>query len=220
MRKYPSGERLGAPLALVAALTLAACYPAASISGVQDLDTVSTAYNLDGGFTTFTTFNIPGYDGGSAYIPEIMPDGGTSNDLNHAYDLQIMQLVQSNFEKDGYMYVGDPTAQTTFTVFVRANSSTYTQYYNYWGYYCAYYPYYYCGGGWIYYPYPIYSTYDVGTLVMDMEYPASANTFNWLWSGVIRGILSQGTISQSSRLTIDINQAFAQSPYLDKVTNP
>lgn len=206
-----NGWRATIPVAALG-LVLAACYPTSSVQGVQDLDTVSTAYNLDGGWASLTTFNIPGFDGGYGQIPEVTPDGGTSQDLNHSYDTLIMQLVEQNFVAAGYTFVADPSVQTSFSVFVSANSTTYA--YNYWPYYCAYYPYYYCGGGWYYYPYPVYSTYDVGTLLIDMEYPGASTTFDWLWAGVIRGILSQGTVSQQQRLTQDINQAFIQSPYL------
>jgi Domain of unknown function (DUF4136) len=205
------------PAALL--LGLAACYPASSIQGVQDLDTVTTAYNLDGGFTAYTTFSIPGFDGGYGTIPEITPDGGTSDTLTHTYDTLIMETVRTNFEAYGYMFVvpsADSTSQPSFEVFVSANATTYTYSYNYWAYYCAYYPYYYCGGGWYYYPYPVYSSYDLGTLLMDMEFPGEGQKFAWLWSGIIRGILTQGTVSQQQRLTADINAAFAQSPYLDK----
>jgi hypothetical protein len=209
---------------MLAVLTLAACYPTAGVNGVQALDTITTAYNLDGGFNLYTTFDIAGYDGGYAYIPDITPDAGSSNPINHQYDLLIMQTVQAGFEEKGYIYEqASATVTPSFTVFVGANSATYTSIYNWWPYYCGYYPWYGCS--WYWYPYPIYSSYDVGTLFIEMQSPDMANTtFNGQWAAVIRGILcSAGTINcatvpPATRITQDINQAFAQSPYLE--SNP
>jgi hypothetical protein len=213
-------------LSTLAGLALAACYPTAGVNGVQQLDTITTAYSLDGGWTSYTTFDMPGFDGGYGYIPDISPDAGSSNPINHQYDTQIMQAIVANFEAYGYTYVQSSQANpASFTVFVGANSATYTSIYNWWPYYCYYYPWYGCTGGWYWYPYPIYTQYDVGTLFIEMQIPdAPAMTFNGLWAAVIRGILCGGsagnyncaTVPPLTRVTADINTAFAQSPYLNK----
>ncbi len=210
--------------AMVAALSLAACYPTASISGVNELDTVATAREPTANFAGYNTFTVPAYcppnadagacDGG---IPQFVPDGGTATNVTHAYDQFILQTIVNNFTDAGYTYVPiDANSTPSFTVLVGVNASTYTSYYYPWyyywgGYYPGGYPWY--GYGW--YPYPIYSQYDVGTLLIFMSVPDAPNmNLNGVWTASIRGVLAQGTVSQTTRLQTDINQAFTQSPYL------
>lgn len=205
----------------VVGLALAGCYPAANISDVSQLDTVTTAYTLDAGFTSYTTFTIPGFDGGYGFIPEITPDGGAADGgtIDHQYDTYIMGLVAQNFESYGYTFVAEPTGPTSFVVPIGTNTSNY-YYYNWWPYYCVYYPYYSCGG-WSYYPYPIYTAYDIGTLFIGMAFPdASTNTFTPIWAAVIRGVQAYSAVPTQARVSSAINNAFLQSSYLDKNVTP
>jgi hypothetical protein len=85
-----------------------------------------------------------------------------------------------------------------------------------WGYpgYGYYYP---------WYPATSVSSYEIGTLMIDMidlkQITAKDSTMKVVWSATLRGIVSTSPTSNRERVEANINQAFEQSPYLHNQNN-
>jgi hypothetical protein len=220
--------RIAAMLAVVAAGALCtACYPTSNCDSITCYDTVATAHDSTVSFATFSTFSLPGWpDGG---IPEFIPDGGTGQMVNHSFDPFILQTIATNFTNLGYTLVPtDTEPPPSFTVLVGVNASTYLFYYYPWYYYWGiYYPPGYPWYGYPWTPYPIYSAFDVGTLLINMTAPENGHVvpdggpeLDGVWVASIRGVLgSQGQYTPAqiqNRLQTRIDQAFIQSPYLTR----
>jgi hypothetical protein len=95
---------------------------------------------------------------------------------------------------------------------------TTTVYYGYGGYWDWWYGGYYPPYGW-YYPYPVTTSYSTGSLVVTMLDPndLSANEkMRAVWGFVVNGLLEGSTTEFTARFTKGINQAYIQSPYLNK----
>jgi hypothetical protein len=182
-------------------LMLASCYPN-RLDNVSTYDIVATKYEKATNFASAGTYAIK-----DEVIP-ISPDG--SGDYNHQYDDLIVGTVVSNMNARGYTRVSDPaTADLVITCAV--TQSTYYDYYYSYG--CGYY-WYYCG----YYPYPVVTSYEVGTLFIAMADGRQATsgdppTAPIVWLGAVNGVLNYGG-NPSNRITSGINQAFQQSSYL------
>lgn len=66
---------------------------------------------------------------------------------------------------------------------------------------------------WCYPPVIGVSTYNVGTVLLELTDRRSGNSSS-SWTAVLRGLLSSSTSSNSTRTIEGVNQAFNQSPYL------
>ena len=135
--------------------------------------------------------------------PEFVPDGTAS---------QILARIASNMESLGWARVGLDQNPDMLLTPASWETTTVVYWYNYWyWWYGGYYPPY---GG--YYP-PVYvDSYTTGTLLMVFNNPtelgANGNPITQ-WSGAINGILNSKY--DPSRVNPLIDQAFAQSPYLN-----
>ena len=194
-------------------LGLSGCYPGeAPVS-----DIVATLHDNDKDFSTYATFTLP----------DKVVDAGDSTDsgyiqISHQYDDAILQRIRENLESRGWTYV-DTTAAPDVALLVSAlvsettNIWYYPPYYG-WGWY----------GGWYggYYPpywgYPCcydVTTYTTGTIAIDMaavsEFDTTATqTMPIPWAARLNGLANKSNVNQS-RIEKAIDQAFAQSPYLD-----
>lgn len=155
----------------------------------------------------------------------------SSTDLDHRYDSQILNVIRTNMNNMGYTEVEDPTNTAADVVVLvgaaRTKLYVYGTYCQGWGYWWAGWP------GWG--PYPpgggggwtvvcshedvITDVYDVGTLLLHMVDPKNADTgqstIPTLWLAVTNGVLDTGKPGTGGRLQRTIDQAFAQSPYLE-----
>ena len=146
---------------------------------------------------------------------------------NHQFDQAILTLVASKFEALGYQrIVGSETDKPDFFVTVSAFSNVNyyfvgNNWYDYWGWYPGWNWY---GWDWPYFrpyypwgPVNVFS-YRSGSIVIDMLDPSnvneSSNQVPVLWSGIADGIIAGSASSIQQRAEKQINQCFAQSPYL------
>lgn len=207
---------------LVAAL---ACYPGGSPTGVEDFDAAITLYDQEVNFASFATWAMP--DSVVHLVPEgIDPD--RLPELSREFDDLILDLVETNMNAAGYtrefnadangadliMLVGAIAVENT-NYWV---SQPWWDWYGYWpGWGFPGYPGYGPGYGWYYPPTYVGSTsFDQGTLALTLVDPnrGDGEELPVVWTGIVRGLAGQA--NTSSRLTTEINQVFAQSPYLGR----
>ena len=183
-------------------LTLLSCYPGDELNP-SDTDIVATFRTPDFDFATVQTYAMPDSVAHS--------DGSTVIHQEGPYDQQILTRVAAGLDAVGFTRVTDPNTADVLVV----NYSTTTEWvaggcYDYW-YYGWYYPY----GG---YCYPTYYTYETGTVVTLMLDRASGTPTTaptTLWASAINGLTTgQSSASITQRINTNIDQAFAQSPYL------
>lgn len=222
----------------MAAFVLVGCYPKEDLY-YSDLDIAVTHYDKDYDFNELsdkvcvlfdTVAHVVGED-------EDLPDGKYDRQI---IDDVLRNLKETGFEtvylvKDSTDIIEgqEPDMAMTITVWE-------TDVYNY--YYYPWYNYWYWGWGWYwksgsmksaenmdYYYYPYYPwggsyySYTTGTIMLDIVNPDESGDQNRddepielpiIWTGAINGILSGSSSDQETRITNEIDQVFAQSPYL------
>lgn len=189
------------------------CYP-----GDTPLSDVTvTLYDTSKSFkTSYRTFSLPDSvaDIGDPGDPGYQP-------INHTYDALILGRVRQNLTAGGWVEIPEsqvsgtnrPDVVVLVSALVSENTAV-SGYPPYWGWWW---------GGWGgYYPpywgYPCCWTvvqYTTGTLVIDMvEIVDSGDTSPVPWAARMNGVVNNANVT-STRLEKVIDQAFAQSPYLD-----
>ena len=198
------------PLLLLAVtLTLVSCQPF-RLDNTEDYETVVTLYNKSTDFGSYSTFALADERG--------LIELGDDIDVTHQYDDQIFTRIRGNLVARGYLEVAD-SSQADLVVLAGVTTIDYevTGCYYWQDYWCWYYPCY-PGGGYCY-PYPGNGyTYTVGTVVLLMvdrqTYNPASNSASLLWSATLGGLISG--LTSSTELLNNVDQAFAQSPYLTK----
>ncbi|MGH7726691.1 MAG: DUF4136 domain-containing protein [Candidatus Eiseniibacteriota bacterium] len=197
------------PLLFALLLPLVACTPN-RIANSTNYDLVATTFDPSEDFGAGLTFVLPDT------ISHIVESG---DEPTRTYDDQILDRIRTNLVARGYVEDadGDPTdADYVVQAVVAETRLTITSYWGGWG---GYY------GGWSpVYP-PGYSSayfYDAGTVAWGMfdvprRDPASG-TVPLVWVAFVNGLLDQGTqAGPEARIDGLIDQAFAQSPYIQHV---
>ena len=187
-----------------AILILQSCYPGDEITA-EDTDIVATFFDKEADFSTKTTFAMPDE------IIRLDDEGNPINDPG-ANDQLAMNRIKSNLEDAGFTEITDPDSLTNIPdvlVIAFANQTTWVSGGCYSSWYSWYYPYY----GWCY---PVYYTYDIGSLVIVMIDVKATEQKTALWVAALNGILEDTNAGIADRLTDGIDQAFTQSPYLNK----
>jgi hypothetical protein len=190
------------------------CYPQES-GYVNDYDIVGTNYDKEFQFSQHKTYALP--DSIVSIGDQTLTGKVVFVDQKTA-DL-ILNQIRANLNQLGWVEKDTSVADIILLPSAFKNTNVYYYYdYAYWGWY---YPGYYPGYGWGYpgygYPYPVASSYETGTLFMQMTYRKGieASSVPVVWTGIINGLLNVGSSSSvNSRITTTINQAFKQSPYL------
>jgi hypothetical protein len=179
---------------------------------------VYTAPDKDADFDDFVTFDIP--DSLLIIGQSAKPEYSQSQNA-----LALIQAFRTNMEKMGYIYTpSNPDADLGIQLTYMIKTERYIQYYDdpYWW---MDYPGYWSPGYWgdwygYYYPYRVTYTYSTNALVADMvdltAEQGSGKALKVVWSTYIGGPASPSVSYDVKRMTNSINQAFAQSPYLNK----
>lgn len=187
-------------LLLALAVGLYSCYPGDEITAA-DTDLVATFFDKEANFATKINYvirdSVTRLDENGDPVFEVGP-----------YDQQGINRIKTNLNNAGFNEVANP-ADADVLIIVFANKSTWVSggCYSWW--YSWYYPYY----GWCY---PVYYTYDTGTLLIAMLDAKATEEKNALWVATINGILEDTSAGILDRLYKGIDQAFTQSPYLYK----
>ena len=183
---------------------LQSCYPGDEITAA-DTDIVVTYFDKDADFATKLTYSIPDK------IIRLDENGDPIDDPG-ANDQLALNRIKSNLDQAGFTEIADPDTSDPLKrpdvfVIVFANQSTWVSGGCYSSWYSYYYPYY----GWCY---PVYYTYDIGTMLIAMVDPSEQK--NALWIAALNGILEDTNAGIADRLTNGIDQAFEQSQYLSE----
>lgn len=188
-------------------------------SYVEELDVVYTNYDQSFSFTSKTTFALPdkvvyisneGIGAGSGE-PEYLPIQLAS---------PILATLRSNMRAMGYTEV-DESANPDLILLPSALKTTQVYYYYDWWYWSWYYPGYGPGWGWYYpgyYP-PTVTAVSSGSIFVQMTSPKDKTSTNQIpvtWIAIVNGLLEGDSDQAANRIDKTLDQAFAQSPYLQK----
>lgn len=192
----------------------------------EELDLAITRVNDDQDFTAYQTFYL---EDTVVYIG----DEEDLEDIDRTHDEQIISEVRQHMLDMGWQEITDPEkieSDADVTILLSALAVDVYFYYTYWW---DYWDWWYWGGwhpGYPWYPswpgygYPSYG-YSVGTVIADMvdvknielpENPDENPRFDIIWTGAVNGLLIGSDANISSRLSTQLDQVFAQSPYLIK----
>jgi len=183
---------------------LQSCYPGDELT-YSDTDIVATFYDKNADFSNYDTYimsdTIYTFDDESqSLIP--------NDDISLTNKTTIFNGIESNLEDIGFNSTSNPS-DADVVIAVIVTSSTWVGggcYYGYWSYW---YPYY----SWCY---PVYYTYDTGTIIIAMIDKSVTEERPGLWIATINGLLGDANAELQSRINQNIDQAFTQSPYLSE----
>jgi len=175
------------------------CYPGDPVSS-SDTDVVATFFDPNANFASKQTYAMPDS------VVHVADGGQAGGSVSRQYDQQILDRIRQNLQNLGYTEEMNPAQADVHVVpLVTTTSWVSGGCYWYWGYW---YPY----PG---YCYPVAYTYTTGTVVIAMSDPGVTSQASALWVAGINGLVSGSSTSNiSARINTNIDQAFAQSPYL------
>jgi hypothetical protein len=203
---------------------------APSVDNPADLDVVVTIPNNGSfDFKQARTYALP------TTIPLIKTSNAEAEPVEEALnaDLQavILDTTKQQMSALGYRLIPAEDTEEKPDVFLEISALATTQvdvyyssWYSTWGAYYA--PWY--GGtigvGWAPYAVPYITTSQYGSVIMNMTNPnapdPTTQTIPTLWAASVAGLIANQTVTQTAkdRIVNGINQAFAQSPYLNNGT--
>jgi hypothetical protein len=199
------------------------CYPHGAQS-YTDYDLVYTNFSDSTNFSQYKTFALP--DSVIKITGDVFNNSsgdGKPEFLPPAYSEAILGQIAKNMIAYGWTEV-DKNANPDAILLPEVTTTTNIYWYYDWGYWGWYYPGYYPGWGW-YYPgyYPPYvSSYTTGTLLIQMTDQKSINVnpqgtvanVPVIWVCILNGLANGSTADVTTRVQNNLDQAFAQSPYL------
>lgn len=191
-------------------LLLGSCYPTFERS-VEEYDIVGTIFDTETDFTQKTTFIL------EDEVRLIWDTAGTTDPPEYPEELLdgIVSATKRNLFSYGWVEAApndtpDVHVSTAITT-VNVNGTIWYPGYPWWGW-GGYYPWY-PGGGVAYY------SYTTGTVFIDMvdvERSVTENRPIIIWNSLINGLVSSYETNNIRRVDENIDQAFTQSPYLNK----
>jgi len=188
---------------------LSACAPEPDTLKLLDELVVSTNFDTEADFSEYLTYATPTDTIG--YLNNDPNDTLLVYSNSFPYPRKVIQTVRAEMESMGYTRVdADEDPDVGMNIYVVQNIDLYQQVY-YPPYYGGYYGYY------GYYSYPYLQTYvsNTATLIVEMVdlKNVSGNKVKVVWNAYMGDIISALDYEQQSVDAID--QAFAQSPYLN-----
>jgi hypothetical protein len=194
---------------ILALVTMTGCYPGSDRT-LENTEVVFTDYENTFEFSKNKTYFL---------IDEVFSIDTTktipADDQN-----TILNSIRSNMDSRGWTEEPIDSLNVGVVIMSSALKST-VDGVNYWPGYGGWW------GGWWGYPgypgygwggTPIYYSYDIGTIYIDMVDPSTYDpdddkSLQLVWMSAMNGVLSS-TATNHSRIQRVINQAFTQSPYL------
>lgn len=182
---------------------LARCYPD-GLSYAEETDIVVTNYDPEYNFAAKKTFAMPAR---IVKITDALIAGGAPEFIDPNFAGPILNEIQSNLEDAGWTRV---TAEENPDVLIAPSALESTVIvYDYWGYWGYWYgPY-----------YPVVSVYQSGSVLVAMIDTNEKNENDKQrigWGFVLNGILEGSDASVTTRFAKSVDQAFEQSPYIQK----
>jgi hypothetical protein len=199
---------------LIAALIVWSCESEPDNLKLFDELVVSTNYDTDVAFNSYTTYAIPTDTIG--FISNTNPNDTilVASAQNGYYPRRILERVMGNMNSRQYVRVDrteGPDLGVNVYIVKDLNLSQQVVYPNY------YYPYYYGYGSYYSYPYINTYAYNTGALVVeivDLKNVTIDNKVKVIWSAYMGDVYSTIDLAEQSIEAID--QAFVQSNYLAK----
>ncbi|WP_152286791.1 DUF4136 domain-containing protein [Flavicella marina] len=196
---------------------LNSCYRSPDLSQLSYDFVVATDVDLEADFTDYDKYYLS--DTIFLFSNTIKDD---SIIVPPASDPIINEIV-ANMNNRGYTRTVDPTlsdADIAIATTIIKAKNTGTNCWGWWGGYPGYYPPWgwYPGGGY-YYPYCSTYNYNTGDLLIefgDFKNSAPGMRINTIWNAVSFGVLSTYETTNINRAVDAIEQAFIQSPYIQK----
>lgn len=200
------------------ALLVAACHKEPYPQDADNEYLVYTSPSKDVNFASFKTFDL---------ADSLLIIGQSDKPVYSQSDeaLALIQAVRTNLENYGYIYTpSNPDADLGVQMTYIIKTERYVKYYNdpyWWLDYPGYWPSGYWGN-WtgFYYPYPVTYTYTTNALVTDMVdltgEEKEGTPLEVVWTSYIGGPAGSSVKSDVNRMKASIDQAFAQSAYLNK----
>jgi hypothetical protein len=187
-------------LVLVMSFVQGGCYPGDSLTPA-DTDIIVTLHRPGVNFAGYATFAMP---------DSVHHVGDSLGGASTAYDAQVLSRVAANMATAGFTRVSNPATADVHVVVLSSNSTWISGscYPPYWGWWYPYPP----GWGWCY---PVTYTYQLGSVIIIMFERDAAPNEETIWNAGINGIISGSAADIASRLNVNIDQAFKQSPYLN-----
>lgn len=200
---------------LLAVFAFAACEKEPDLGKLDNEYLVFTNYDKGADFKAFSTY----------YIPDsilIIGDKEKAEYWKGDNAEEILNAYISNMNAKGYVQVSDrESADLGIQVSYIASTYYFTTYDSpyWWNYYPGYWASGYWGnwGGW-YYPYSITYSYSTGSVLAEIvnleAKQGEKEKLPVIWNSYVSGLLSYSGKISIPRTVSAINQAFAQSPYL------
>src|SRR5690606_29599634 len=208
-------------LAGVCALFLAGCQTEPDAAKLIDQLVVSTNFDPEAEFATYTTYAIPTDTIG--FISNRSSDTIITSPES-TFPRHVLNAVKQNLDARGYVRVAateDPDVGINVLVVNDFNIFQDIVYPGYgypgYGYPGHYYPGYWGYGSYYYYPYVNTYAYNTGVLIIemiDLKNRTPDNQVKVVWDAYMGDVYS--TIDRAAQSLEAIDQAFLQSPYLDK----
>jgi hypothetical protein len=203
-------------VALLAGMLAMACQPEPDNLLLFDELVVSTNYDPSADFSAYTTYALPtdtlGFISNTNPNDTILVHGSRSS-----FPRPVLQQVEENMNSAGYTRVGkheQPDIGVNVYVVQDLNLFQQVIYPNF------YFPYYYGYSSFFYYPFVNTYAYNTGALVVefvDLKHLTMDRKVRVIWNAYMGDVYSTVDLIQQTRDAID--QAFLQSPYLNKSNN-
>lgn len=194
-----------------------ACQTEPDSAELIDQMVVSTNYDPEADFSSYTTYAIPtdtiGFVSNNS-------DDTIITSPESTYPRHVLSITRANMEARGYIRVArneDPDIGVNVMVVNDFNVFQEIVYPNYYGYPGSYYSGYYGYGSYYYYPYVRTYAYNTGVLIIelvDLKNRTPDNKVKVVWNAYLGDVYS--TIDRNAQTEDAINQAFIQSPYIGK----
>jgi hypothetical protein len=208
-------------LAGALAVGAAACYPD-RLEDPGDYDSIVPIFDADATFSDNTTFFIPDRE---IHLVTV----GETDEIDRTFDALILTKIRDNMVARGYTEVVDPLVTPPDVEIQAVVTATENTGYALWPWCTEFgweYPWIGCSDWGIDFPSGVISyEYAGGTLVMQMldlrGVTPGAGNFPATWVGSLNGVYTGGSTSEvQDRINDGINQAFIQSPYIEKAEAP
>lgn len=214
--KKPHPRLLAVTVLFYSIMGISGCYPS-SPDYIDDYDLVYTQEDKTFNFQAVNTYMMPDS------VAHIISD---PSQANHQYDAQILQDLKHELDALGWTRLDENSGNQADVVILPSVTSQVNGicdgycYWCYWGWWPGWGPYppaWDPSWGWYYPPSMVCTTYNTGSLIVNMTNPKGATSDKKLpivWIGVANGLLEGSSSNISSRIDKSIAQMFIQSPYL------
>ena len=202
---------------LLTAFLLAACEKDPDVHELDDKYLVYTDYDTDIDFSAFHTYYLP--DSILLMSNKLAPDYWTDNNaLNiinaYADNMTALGYTRTEHREDAELGLQISYVANRYQVTSVGSPAWWWGYPGYWD--IAYWG----NWGYWYYPYTISYGFSTGSFItelLDLKAPqGDEKQLPIIWSNYLTGILSVSQTYDNQRAIEGVNQAFAQSPYLQR----